>query len=205
MEKACSAAATTHNSLLHGLIQGKVDIDIYKASKWISWEIIQANPDKPWNWWAISMNPNITLDIIQANPDNPWDWSCISMNPTITWEIIQGNPDKPWVWWSISKNPSITWDIIQANPDKPWDWWGISANPNITLEIIQTNPDKPWYWHNISGNPSIYKPDAKFKADFERRWRASDTIKRCWFRCITNPEYAMCRRRLLKEYSVLLS
>ena len=27
------------------------------------------------------MNPNITMDIIKANPDKPWNWEFISMNP----------------------------------------------------------------------------------------------------------------------------
>ena len=40
----------------------------------ITWEIIQANPDKEWNWYLLSGNPNITWDIVEANPDNPWDW-----------------------------------------------------------------------------------------------------------------------------------
>ena len=29
---------------------------------------IKENPDKPWNWYLISRNPNITMDIIKANP-----------------------------------------------------------------------------------------------------------------------------------------
>ncbi len=41
---------------------------------------IKANPDKPWNWKAISQNPNITMEIINANPDKPWRWDCISDN-----------------------------------------------------------------------------------------------------------------------------
>ena len=33
-------------------------------------EIIKANPDKPWNWRFISMNPNITWDMILDNVNN---------------------------------------------------------------------------------------------------------------------------------------
>ncbi len=50
------------------------------------------------------MNPNITFDIIQDNPDKPWDWLGISRNPNITWKIIQDNPDKNWSWYNISRN-----------------------------------------------------------------------------------------------------
>jgi hypothetical protein len=62
------------------------------------------------------------LDIVQQNPDKPWDWFGISANPTLSWGFIQKNPDKPWDWCFISENPNITWDIVQQNPDKPWDW-----------------------------------------------------------------------------------
>ena len=44
------------------------------------WNFIQENPDKPWDWRAISMNPNITMDIIRENLDRPWDWYWISHN-----------------------------------------------------------------------------------------------------------------------------
>ena len=46
----------------------------------ITWEIIQANPDYPWNWYGVSCNPDITWEIIQANPDKDWDWMCLSDN-----------------------------------------------------------------------------------------------------------------------------
>ena len=41
-------------------------------------------------------NPNITWEIIQNNPDKNWNWKWISKNPNITWDIIQNNPDKDW-------------------------------------------------------------------------------------------------------------
>ena len=51
--------------------------------KWndLYWQFILDNPDKPWDWLAISMNPNITMKYILDNPDKPWNWSCISWNP----------------------------------------------------------------------------------------------------------------------------
>ena len=37
-------------------------------------EIIERNPNKPWSWWGVSANPNITVDIIQKYPDKSWEW-----------------------------------------------------------------------------------------------------------------------------------
>ena len=39
--------------------------------------------EEPLFWEFISQNPNITMDIIQANPDKPWDWKGFSEH--ITW------------------------------------------------------------------------------------------------------------------------
>ena len=43
-------------------------------------ELIEKNPNKPWNWMAISQNPNITIDDISKYPDKPWCWRGISKN-----------------------------------------------------------------------------------------------------------------------------
>ncbi len=69
------------------------------------WQFIIDNPDKDWNWLAISKNLNLTMEIILDNPDKPWDWYAISMNPNITMKDILDNPDKPWDWSLISSNP----------------------------------------------------------------------------------------------------
>ena len=43
-------------------------------------EIIENNPEKPWDWIWISYNPNLTMEIIEKYPSKPWDWSGISIN-----------------------------------------------------------------------------------------------------------------------------
>ena len=52
-------------------------------------ELIEKHPEKPWNWYRISMNPNITMDIIEKYLDKPWNWRNISINKNITMEIIE--------------------------------------------------------------------------------------------------------------------
>ena len=93
------------------------------------WQFILDNPDNPWEWTGISLNPNLTMDFINVNPDNPWKWRAISENLSITIRDIIDNPDKPWYWDWISRNPSITMKDINDNPDKPWNWVAISSNP----------------------------------------------------------------------------
>jgi len=90
----------------------------------------------------LSQNPNITWEIVQANPDKDWNYGFLSENPNITWDIIKANPDKGWSYFWLSANPNITWDIIQSNSDKDWKYYMLSKNPNITYEIIKENKDK---------------------------------------------------------------
>jgi hypothetical protein len=70
----------------------------------------------------LSKNPNITWEIVQANPDKPWYFGWLSRNPNITWEIVQANPDENWCFHALSQNSNITWDIVKANPDKCWNY-----------------------------------------------------------------------------------
>jgi hypothetical protein len=79
----------------------------------------------------LSRNPNITWEIVQANPDKPWDFVWLSANPNITWEIVQSNPDKPWNYDALSTNLNITWEIVQSNPNKPWNYHYLSGNNMI--------------------------------------------------------------------------
>ena len=43
-------------------------------NQYVTWEIVQSYPDKPWNYYFLSENPNITWEIVQANPDKPWKY-----------------------------------------------------------------------------------------------------------------------------------
>ena len=38
-------------------------------------QFIKENPDKPWDYYSLSDNQNITWKIVQDNPDNPWDYN----------------------------------------------------------------------------------------------------------------------------------
>ena len=77
---------------------------------------------------SLSLHPNITMDIVEANLDKPWDWFWLSSNPNITFDIMEANPDKPWSWYWLSRNPNITMDIVKAYQDKPWNWDFLSEN-----------------------------------------------------------------------------
>jgi hypothetical protein len=44
-------------------------------------DYIKLNPDKRWNYYNLSKNPNITWDVVAAHPDKPWNYYALSNNP----------------------------------------------------------------------------------------------------------------------------
>ena len=112
----------------------------------------------------LSLNPNMTGEIVQANPQIPWNYkylskkikSCdhnVSANPNVTWKTVYEIPNERWNYRELSKNPNITWEIVKSNPDKDWDYSLLSCNPNITWEIVEENPDNPWCYGALTANP----------------------------------------------------
>jgi len=153
------------------------------------------------HWGHVSLFYKITNDMIHKYHDKPWDWVYMSMNKHLTWDIVKERLDKPWNWEFIgSKNKNITLQIIEENPNCPWEWKMICRYKTLTLDnIVNKNlPDS--YWEYISMNENIYKPDAEFKAHFAKQWHASNTIKRDWLKCITDPTFRVCKKRLRKEF-----
>ena len=71
---------------------------------------------------------NTLIRLLEAFPDKPWDWDYISRNPNITMKDILEHHEFPWDWDYISRNPNITLKDILEHPDKPWNWQWISCN-----------------------------------------------------------------------------
>ena len=130
--------------------------------------------------------------------ENKLNWNWLSSNPNITMKIVNDNPDKPWSWWALSRNPNITWEIVNDNPDKAWHWSLLSRNPNITMENVKDNPDKPWYWNGLSRN-LLTKEREIFMEKKLREHIAAFKIQTQWKRAHYNPQYELCKRRLMRE------
>jgi hypothetical protein len=72
---------TLRGVLTYDLIDEIITKDDIK--NFISEEIIryvEKHPEKPWNWYEMSMSPNITTEFIEKHPEKHWDWHCISKN-----------------------------------------------------------------------------------------------------------------------------
>ena len=60
------------------------------------WSVIEAYPDKKWNWKKLSSRNDIPIHIIETHLDWPWDWPSISH--IVPWNIIESNIDWKWDW-----------------------------------------------------------------------------------------------------------
>ena len=80
------------------------------------------------------------IDIVNKNSDKPWNWFRLSMNPNITFDHVLKFLDKPWNWYGLSIDPSITFDDVLSNPDKPWNWNLLSSKvikfPQMRIEYL---------------------------------------------------------------------
>ena len=69
------------------------------------------------------------------------------------------------------------------------------------IEILKH--DKPWDWSGLSHNLNFLKLPDDFKTKHIKEFIAINKIKRAWRLCNSDPNYLVCRKRLLQEYGEL--
>ena len=85
-----------------------------------------------------------------------------------------------------------------------WNWSELSQNPNITMRDVLDHPDKPWSVNDLAANPSVVLPRTDEIADYVRKRYAAFVISSAAFEAWTNPNSYLCRRRLQREFDMLL-
>ena len=128
-----------------------------------------------------------------------------------TWRVIRANSDLPWNWYYIDPDDFQQSDLelLRAHIDVI-NWNKMSIMLPYTL--IKNNPDLPWNVVWVSMNDTLTWEDISFRSDWDysftpceplesivRKWTAANTIKRAFKMAISNPEYTLCRNRLLRE------
>ena len=119
--------------------------------------LVMKYPNKPWHYFNLATNPNISMEFIESNL-----WfrakirkysNALSRNPNITIEFIKKYYDyfydeSPfvetyWNWTWLSKNSNMTKPIIRKTLDiYPWDFDAMLDNPNMNAEFIFENIDR---------------------------------------------------------------
>ena len=175
---------------------------------------VLANIDLPWNWTSLTSNPSVSFrKHVLSNLGKPWNWHYISKGhdegASATLRDVLDHPTLPWSWFFVTQNPSVRLDDVLARPELPWDMSALFNNPSLRYEDLIAQDSvisfpKPLLgralesvrWHVICGLPSFLEPTTREK----ERYIAARTIYRLLCECYTNPAYAACRRRLLRDY-----
>ena len=67
-------------------------------------KLLEKFPNKDWEWYHLSKNPNITFQYVLENSDKDWDWDGLSCNPNITFQYVLNHPNEHWNWQNLSSN-----------------------------------------------------------------------------------------------------
>jgi hypothetical protein len=139
----------------------------------------------------IDHSRRVRWKLAKTCPDLPWQYELIKPDIKDQTDIkvledIRENVD----WPSLSK--TVDTKLILANKHLPWFWNTVSMNPTLTFEQVVDNPDIKWFYSRV--------PDETFTHRLARKWMACFKIQRSWKRSVSNPEYSICRNRLLKEW-----
>jgi hypothetical protein len=179
---------------------------------------IMANADKKWNWYALGMKENITMEYVRFYRDTTIGmmnintvyhvWRNISANKAISWKDVVENLDIPWNWSILCAKEGFKMEYVRLyrditigmmdNEEVRKTWMNISANKAITWKDVVENPDMPWNWFLLSQRGDMLLSDME-KVRIVREHFACLVIQRAWRECIANPGYMICRRRLLRE------
>jgi len=185
----------------------------------ISANDILSTPQFPWEKYAhLLAKQDVTIEMIQEfydatknGPEPPAyqqpNWHTISSLPICTIDVIVQNPHIPWKFAALSKNPAIRLEDMLRFPDLPWDWeYNVSLNPNVTFDFVMEHPEIPWNWDLLSHtfNRTLLFGSREDILHALQLNICARKIQRGWFRSMTNPEYRLCRARLLRDFDDLV-
>ena len=188
---------STFNSLYNYVKNNaRCDYNILSTCKYLDLSTVIRDSDMDWSWFALSSNPDLTIDVLKALPNVNWSWPDVSKNPGISWEDIEGSLELPWDWNNVIMNPNVSLKHIKSRPDLPWNIDHFMINPNCTLDFIENTieclqstilslahnltldfilkyPDLPWNFVTLSSrefehDPPCSESSEKFKKIFEK-------------------------------------
>ena len=144
-------------------------------------ELVDAYPEKPWDWDVLTDHPLITKRFREARPRLPWREDDVfvfdfpSSREIDLDEVFASPNDVKWNWTELSSHPALSIKFVNqfkaklnmyrvsktasldvlTNADLNWDWYGVSENHNVTYEFMQSRPDAECCLVALSRNPHV--------------------------------------------------
>jgi len=188
-------------------------------------EIVVANPELKWDWDMLIIRPNFSPSDYR-DPEFELFWRRYSSsNPafdfryvpdkklsSLNWEYLSQSNHiqtveaiekyKKYInWRKLSASQFITMKFVKDHPEYPWDCEGLLMNTNCSLETYETHK----YLVPTHLQLKIFEKSLKTEKDAFidpkiREYLAAYRIQQCWIRARTDPNYALCRKKLEADW-----
>lgn len=156
----------------------------------------------PWSYGGLSINKSLKYKDMMRHPDLPWNSFNVSRKVE-SFEDVLALPQYPWSWTELSSNKCVMFKDVLAHLHLPWVWSKLSSTLNVSLGTVLDNPQLPWDWNGLCINPHLFEVTNEMRVKYARKTLAANKIARNWKRAISDPNYNICRKRLLNEFAYL--
>ncbi len=130
---------------------------------------------------TLCRNPLLTWELIQAHPEIPWDYATLSKHPAITPAIVKENPSIPWDPVELCKNPNFHWENLKPLiPDITSDV-GLAQNPNLSWEHAMEFMRTDYSPAVCARKRRLFKPMPEYGSDLEMPVRSDVHLSYEWF------------------------
>jgi hypothetical protein len=216
-------------NFLSGKVEHVSTVHAYKEKPW-NWLILTLKedipvddilryPDFPWavNYLFFTRVTDFEIPFLRHFKDSYDAIAWKDHTKHTSWEVIRKNMDLPWIFNDVSPSDFTREDIpILEHYRDVWDWKILSRCVSFYI-IHETHAlGLPWDHEEISKNPTVDLFTVR-KYDWVKwnlnhvsldeeihLWNSSQTIKRYWKRCATNPSYNMCKKLVMREIESIL-
>lgn len=174
------------------------------------------NSDLPWDFYNLGFTDILEEEIrfLRFFKSSFVFTNWVDFSKTVNWDVFRQNLDLPWVYYRIQWDNTFResdFEIIKKIGVDKWNWELLSRN--VPVKYIKKQLDLPWIGSYVSQNPTLSYYQMKYlnlEWDYSYTpceypplmildWHSANVIKRAWKRAISNPEFKMCRDRLLNE------
>jgi hypothetical protein len=144
---------------------------------------------------SLSKNRHLKIHHVLMHPDLAWDWEVLSA--AMPFRDILSNPQLPWNpnQFIVNSTAPIDCEQVIAN-------WSPELCKHIVFDYTRDFPKSfpSISWKHLSQNACLLHMSDE---DLVYAMRVRDAVKKIWRAfnlAITNPQYSMCRNRLMREF-----
>ena len=112
-------------------------------------KIVSAYPNKSWDFYLLSQNPNISQSFIDEHPEIPWNKEFRYYNPNIPESFIDEHPEMNWDFKILSTFHHLSTFFIEKYIIELWDYDLLSMHPNIDFHLVKSTPYCSWNYEII--------------------------------------------------------